>query len=322
MVIYWVNITILILIRSDTMLSREEYIRLSLELNLFFGRIAKEHSIFIESSFTSKNSKLAQEADDFKIQFERLLAETISLANGVVSPDIVISRELVTPYTLNAERVSQFYTGIPINISLTQAESSLQGNADMMPVPMLEQRVFMLNQKAINLTTALAQFKSRILNDVLACKLFTTNYPLLLDHILREAKFYLRTLSRLQNREDIATAKDLIEQEVFWNRIMAEHSKFIRGLLDPTENDLINTANKYGREFDELTREAIKATEQTNLLPEVTIDSLNATKGLRDFKATGTKGLIECKIKAIAYPLLGDHVLREANHYIRILQKS
>ncbi|HEX9059455.1 MAG TPA: DUF2935 domain-containing protein, partial [Clostridia bacterium] len=33
-----------------------------------------------------------------------------------------------------------------------------------------------------------------------------------------------------------------------------------------------------------------------------------------------TKGLINCSIKAIAYPLLGDHVLREANHYIRILR--
>ena len=32
--------------------------------------------------------------------------------------------------------------------------------------------------------------------------------------------------------------------------------QFIRGLLDPTENDLINTANNFGNEFDQLTEEA------------------------------------------------------------------
>lgn len=304
------------------MLSREEYIRLSLELNLFFGRIAKEHSIFLEAGFTSKDSNLAQEADDFKVQFEGLLAETISLANGVISPRTVASREFATPFTLDAERVSQFYTGIQINSRLTQAELGLQGSAVVMPMAALEQRVFHLNQRAMALTTKLADFKAKVLNDVLACKLFTTNYPLLLDHILREARFYLRMLTRLQNREDVMTVKDLLDQEVFWNRIMAEHSKFILGLLDPTEETLINSANNFGKEFDQLTREAIEATTQSMLLPKVTNDSLQATKDLRDFKATGTKGLIECKIKAIAIPLLGDHVLREANHYMRILQQA
>lgn len=301
------------------MLSREEYIRLSLELNLFFARIAKEHSIFLESGFTAKDVRLAQEADSFKVQFEGLLAETISLANGVVSPEVTDSGELITDVTSNAERVSQYYTGIRINLNLTRAEAGIGGSKGFMNVQMLEQRVFMLNQKALALTSALAQFKSRILNNVVSCKLFTTNYALLLDHILREARFYLRMLSKLQNREEILTERDLLEQEVFWNRIMAEHSKFIRGLLDPGEVKLVNTANKYGNEFDELTKKAIEAIDKTTMLPEVTSESLKAAEGLRDFKTTGTKGLIDCSIKAIAYPLLGDHVLREANHYIRIL---
>lgn len=33
--------------------------------------------------------------------------------------------------------------------------------------------------------------------------------------------------------------KDMRETEVFWNQIMMEHAQFIRGLLDPTENDLL-----------------------------------------------------------------------------------
>jgi len=304
------------------MLTGEEYVRLSLELNLFFGRIAKEHSIFMESSFTSKDKRLAEEADHFKIQFEMLLAEAISLANGIINPEVIASGELFTAFTLDAERISQYYTGISINTNLTQAEAGLSGNMGFAICPVIEQRVFMLNQKAIGLANALVQFKTRVLNSVLSCKLFTTNYPLLLDHIIREAQLYLRMLMKLQNREAILTKESLTEQEVFWNKIMAEHSKFIRGLLDPTEVQLISTANNFGNEFDELTMKAIEAHRQALDSVEVTNQSLKATGDLRDFKATGTKGLIDCSIKAIAYPLLGDHVLREANHYIRILKSA
>jgi hypothetical protein len=33
-----------------------------------------------------------------------------------------------------------------------------------------------------------------------------------------------------------------------------------------------------------------------------------------------TQGLLGCKIKSIIIPLLGDHVLRESNHYLRLLK--
>ncbi|AJE13013.1 hypothetical protein T259_3488 [Clostridium botulinum CDC_1436] len=101
---------------------------------------------------------------------------------------------------------------------------------------------------------------------------------------------------------------------------MAEHAKFIRGLLDPTEVKLFNTANDYGKRFDELTIESQNLAESLGLLPNVTQKSLKATVGIRDFKKQGTEGLINCNIKSIAYPLLGDHVVREANHYIRLLK--
>ena len=185
---------------------------------------------------------------------------------------------------------------------------------------LLEERVAMLNQRAMGMTAALIQFKRTILSNVLTCKMFTVSYPLLIDHIMREAKLYLRMVQRLQNREDIDIEREAFEQEFFWNRIMAEHSKFIRGLLDPSEDELINTANDFGNEFDKLTAEAKAAMDMTVPLAKVTDDSLTATQKIRDFKEQGTKGLLSCKIKSIIIPLLGDHVLREASHFLRLLR--
>ncbi|EPY2273599.1 DUF2935 domain-containing protein [Clostridium sporogenes] len=302
------------------MISRREFIRQSLELHLFFGRIMKEHSFFLQVSFTPKDSGLMQQANAFRMEFDRLLADAISLSNGVVSNSVLKSGEVVTPFTLKAEMASAYFTGVNIPIRLTEAEEGLMGDSSTKVNPMLEERVSMLNQRAMGLTRALAQFKTKILSDVICCRIFTVNYPLLIDHILREAKFYFQLVRRLQNREEIDLEKEAYEQETFWNRIMAEHSKFIRGLLDPTEDELIKTANNFGNEFDKLTEEAKEAMDNTMAISKVTDDSLKATIEIKKFKAQGTQGLVECKIRSIIIPLLGDHTLREASHYLRLLK--
>jgi len=300
------------------MLTSNEFAKQSLALHLFFARIMKEHSFFLELGFTPKNYNLTNQADSFRKAFDALLADAIALSNGVVNQEVLQSGEVITPYTLKAEMVSAYYTGVRIQTELTQSEASLAGDG-MTNSSMLEQRVYYLNDNAIKLITSLAQFKTNILSDVLSCKLFTVNYPLLIDHILREANFYLAAVQKLQSREDFNLENEAYLQESFWNRIMAEHSKFIRGLLDPSENELIIAANNFGNEFDQLTAEAKQAMDKTIPLKKVTVDSLNATKQIRDFNTAGTQGLIGCKIKSIIIPLLGDHVLRESNHYLRLL---
>jgi len=297
-----------------------DFVRQSLELHLFFARIMKEHSFFLELGFTPRDNNYTQKADEFRLEFDRLLGEVISLSNGIVSQNVLQSGEVITPYTLKAEMASSYFTGVRIPTELTQEEAGLIG-ADITAVnPAIEERVFLINQRAIALITALIQFKANILNNVLSCKMFTVNYPLLIDHIMREANLYLHLVQRLQNREVIYIEREAMEQELFWNRIMAEHSKFIRGLLDPTEDELINTANNFSNEFDQLTADSKAAMDRTLPLSKVTDDSLEATRAIRDFKAQGTQGLIECEIKSIIVPLLGDHTLREANHYLRLLR--
>jgi Protein of unknown function (DUF2935). len=301
------------------MLSDIQFVRQSLELNLFFARIAKEHSFFIEIAIPWKNSNLIQEADMFKNEFARLLSETLRLADGMLTQDFLSAGEIVTKLTLDSELGSEFYSGYTLNTEITRAELNMGGTGDPNPA-VLVNAVTRLNQQAIAATRDLIDFKSRILNDVLTCRIFTFNYPLLLDHILREARFYLGMLERIQGRTMVDPVADMIQQEIFWNRIMAEHAKFIRGLLDPTEVKLFNTADNYGRQFDDLTARAQMLLNQTANMPALTEETRRATIGIRDFKEQGTEGIIHCKIKSIAHPLLGDHVMREANHYLRLIK--
>lgn len=302
------------------MLSSTEFIRQSLELHLFFARIMKEHSFFLSVGFTHKDSNYIQQANNFKMEFDTLLGDAISLSSGVVSSSVLQSGEVITPYTLKAEMASAYFTGVNIPTNLTKSEAGLMGSDAIIGNPMLEQRVLMLNHRAMELIKGLARFKTMVLSNVLSCTIFTSNYPLLIDHILREAKFYFQLVQRLQHREDINLERDMYEQESFWNRIMAEHSKFIRGLLDPTENELMIAANNFGIEFYKLTKKSKEAMDELIPTSKVTQDSLKATIDIAKFKSAGTQGLVECKIKSIIIPLLADHTLREANHYLRLLK--
>lgn len=300
------------------MISSSDYIKQSLALHLFFGRIMKEHSFFLEVGFVPKDQNLTEQADMYRRAFDRMMNDVVSMSNGVVDQDVLSSGEVVTQYTLQAEQATIYYTGIQLETSITQAEESLSSGGAVHN-PALEQRVHILNENAMALVSGLIQFKTNILNEVLGCRLFTVNYPLLIDHILREAKLYLASIQKLQSRSEVNLVQQAYEQEAFWNRIMAEHAKFIRGLLDPTENDLIIKANDFGNEFDTLTSEALRAMNQTMPLRKITADSLAAAQQIKEFKTAGTEGLINCKIRSIIIPLLGDHVLRESNHFIRLL---
>lgn len=298
------------------MLSKKEYIKISLELNLFFARIMKEHMIFMETGLLIIDSSLILEGDQLKSSFEEILKETVSISQGAIGQNILDSNELVTPFTLNSEIITENNTGICIDKDITMEELNLISNPDFDFSSGLEMQVSNINQRAINLVMEVIKFKEKVLSLLLSCKMFANLYSLLVDHILREAKFYLNSLEDIEKR--MKPKNGIIEQEIFWDTIMKEHAQFIRGLLDPTEIELFNTANDFSKIFDELIKKTEKAKKEDMF--KITEETIKATIGIRDFKATGTEGLIDCTIQAMAYPLLGDHVLREANRYIRILK--
>lgn len=294
----------------------ENFVRMSLETHLFFARIMKEHSFFLEAGFPCADESWIECADRFREEFEDLLSRVVRLANSMVSSAQLQSGELVTEFTLKAEKRTEELSGVPFNTEITCLEEKLCAGFPMENNRELRQMVYWLNERSIHLLNGLIDLKEDILREVTHGKLFTTNYPLLIEHILREAKLYRTTIECLMNNR-IISKKDLVSVEEFWNRIMMEHALFIRGLLDPTEEKLIDMADDFAEDFKKL---LVMAKEQDFRANEVlTKKSLAETLQIRDFKAAGTKGILNCEIASIMLPLLADHVLREANHYIRLL---
>lgn len=302
------------------MISQEEYIRHSLELNLFFLRLIKEHANFAAVSLPPRDLEISRQAIALKNTGERLLSRAITLSQGYISPEISSSGELVTDLTLPLEKSTQFLLGIPIDTTLTTREMSLSPANPPKPGENLKEEVSVLNKEVISATTAGVAFKRKLLKDVLECKAFSFTYPLMMDHIIREEEFFILLLNRLEKNSEMDSIRKLVELELNWNRIMEEHSEFIRGYLDPSEELLIKAADLFAKKFEELVKKTSRLMEEPHLLPALTEEALKKVTELRDFKKQGAEGIAACKIKSVIIPLLSDHVTREANHYIRLLK--
>ena len=295
-------------------MNQNRYVVKSLELHLFFSRIIKEHAFFLQAGFTPAAAAFSERAAFFQKEFKTLLRDSVTLAGSVVGKEVISSGEIVTEFTAWAEKQTECFTGIPIDKEITNQTLCLKPGGIRRDLTQIQGRVRRLNRTALRLLSGLIDLKENILKCVLNCELFTLNYPLLIEHILREAKLYRRYVEILEREGDLSECT-MKENECFWNQIMMEHAQFIRGLLDPCETELFCTADNFAKEYSRLLTSSRNAAQ--NAQPG---NSLAQTVRFRDFKTAAVQGIQQCKIRSVILPLLADHVLREANHYIRVLQ--
>ncbi len=293
------------------MTEREAYTQASLELHLFFLRIMKEHALFLSAGFEPVNGDFSQGSLRFKQQFENLLSRAITLGNKMIRPELLKSCELVTGCTLTAEQQTEKLTGIPINQKLTHLEEAMTASCSVEFPVETSHYVKQLNQQVLILLNGFIRFQETIYEHVLCCRMFTTLYPSMLSHLLQESITYRENLMALDN-ENCCEASCKKADETFWNHIMMEHALTMRGMLDPSENKEIVQSNTFAEIYADL----------LDLGTESKYCSLTETEKFRDFKQATTVGLTECELKSVILPLLSDHILREANHYLRLLREQ
>ncbi len=190
------------------------------------------------------------------------------------------------------------------------------------------QTIRALNTESIRLTQQLIEYKTMLILMMLQCQLGGFNYPLLIDHIRREAIRFVNKLQMLQSGESLDPVTDLIAEEVFWTRIMADHSKFINQLLDPSERQFIEMSEEFSCGFDKLRFQAEDFESFLSINPifvpsliRFNNDVITAISNIRDFKAEARNLISRCELVSLIPELLADHVLREAEHALQILRR-
>lgn len=196
--------------------------------------------------------------------------------------------------------------------------SKFSQNSDIQQVKAFNTEVY---QHAVNIWA----FKRKVLGLTLRCEIISNNYPLLVDHISREAAYFANRLKEL-NQGILAPRPDaIIKENVFFLRIMADHAKFIGHLLDPSERKLVDQAREFSHDFDQLLFQAMDLdsmrpqSETKPILSQFLDQNRVSVKSLRDFKKTARELIEACRIKSNIHPLLADHTFREAERFLEII---
>lgn len=203
---------------------------------------------------------------------------------------------------------------------------AIENRAHQLPVDSDPQVILRFNTEVHTAVSLIWAFKRKVLGLILTCQLpGANNYPLLVDHTSREANYFRNRLEELNAGKLEPLPDAIIDENVFFLRTMADHAKFISHLLDPSERKLIDMANDFSHDFDTLLFQArdidsMRPQSQTApILGQLLDQNRVSVASLRDFKRTARDLINACKIKSIIHPLLADHVFREAERFLHII---
>ena len=109
------------------------------------------------------------------------------------------------------------------------------------------------------------------------------------------------------------TDASLLAEIRFWTRIMREHSMFIREGLPCDRSDLIRRAQEFEERFMAL---EAKVNRATTITPNLLRALREAVSDLIEFKHALLRMMIQCQLRPNLFPLLIDHITREAVHFL------
>jgi hypothetical protein len=183
------------------------------------------------------------------------------------------------------------------------------------------------NMEVYQATSHLWTFKRKVLELILSCKITTNLYPSFVDHMSREAAYVMSRIEQV-NRGMLEPLPDaIINENIFFLRVMSDHSKFIAHMLDPSERLLIADATDVSYQFEQLLFQAVDlesmrpASQTAATLTRFLADSRTAVQTLRELQETMRDLLTACRLRSVIHPLLAEHMLRETNHFLHLLDR-
>ncbi len=297
------------------MLSDERFVQESLITNLFYLRTIEEFCINIGSSFFKNNEDYINQADAYKRECEKLGEKYLSIADGNINEFALNSQILVTDYTLDSEYLTEKLFGIDINTELTKRQLALTPGVDANPKEEMVNQLEEWNLQASSLVSAFIQFCSDIVTKQALGELFSYSYPSIIFYMIEECSLYYRKLDQLINRLD-TNPTTVLDLEFWFNQSMKQQALFIRGLVDPSYEDVYRLAASFVSEYNQLLNDY----QTTALTPEnqqvLTNRSIELLERFQTFLKEVITNVLSAKLYFIVELIFLDNMLTEANYFM------
>lgn len=280
-------------------MTRENYIKRTMEHNVFFARIFKEHCVTVASCIQLNDMRIIQSLDRYKVHFEMLLLSSLEMGLGLIDKKILDSGCMVSQFTYACEQNTQNTCGISINHRISGLETELLAKPPIIAagrLPSVYERALKINFDGIELAQGMTELLGNILKEIKNGKMYSFLYPSVFDCLIMQ-------LTRFQNeKEFLKEDKGLIVFDTDAAKIMQTNAEYIRGMLDPCEMDSITQANHFAGEFSQICREP-------------TIEKFaDVNSQFAQFVEKLLSSVLNKKALSIMLPLTCDNILRQARY--------
>jgi len=303
------------------MISDNVFVQQSLINNLFYLRTLKEYALNIELSFFGNNQELIDTARDFRNNYEKLLERAINLAENVIDPVLLDYQIFVTNYTLDTEELTEKLFGVDINTSLTEKQLAQKSNGNKNVNQETIDSVMQLNKDAFTITENFLDFIKYNLEQIERQELFSYSYPTFYRYMITETALFISELARLISKSGVEPTY-ITGFKISELQSMKRQAQFIKGLADPEQVGVINQANQFVNDFNDL----IENFQNVKLSPEVqkvlNEQSLEIVERFRAFVSTIIERVLASELYFIVEPIFFDNLLTDINYFIYLLKGS
>ena len=300
------------------MLTEEEFLKESLNANLYYLRTLRDFCINIELSFYEDN-KYKEQAMLLAKRSQDLGREIITFTNGKVPLKGVEYQIFYTEYTLRTERLTEKLFNIDLATDITEKQLELNPTDTFEINEGVINTLTAINERTSSIASDFIELAREIVSELTSNNLFSYTYPTMYNFMIITIELYIGELNRLKERlrKDPIIALDT---EYGYNITSYEIVSFLRGLIDPSATTYIEILN------DILNETYPKLLEDYNTLPlspenQVMLRerSLALVRRIRLTISNMLNDLLNANLYFIIEPLAIDMFYRNINYFLYVL---
>lgn len=297
-------------------LTNKDIYEQSIVNHLYFAGTIRSFCTTIGLTFFKNNQNYIDMAIDLGYQATDIINEAINLMNKEIANEVLANDVYITPYTKDLSLLTEKLFDINLVIDVDK-ESAVLKNKNTVNYDDVIDRINKLNSESLKLIDDFKEFVKEIKDKLDNGSLFSYLYPDFFNYMFDEISVYGRDINRIESKNDY-TAFYLREFIYYFNELLRESSKYLRGFLDTSEGELFDKASYFVNAFAALTEKYLKSNNKANL----SIETKKLVVDYKDFIVEIINNLLKKEIYLIIPPITLDNFLTNANVYLFILEYS
>ena len=297
------------------MLTNKDLYEQSLVNHIYFAGTIRSFCTTIGLTFFKNNQNYIDRAIALGYRATDIINESILLMNKELADAVIENDVYITPYTKELDLLTEKLFDISLIIGVDKDIEILKNKSNVNYDEVID-RVNKLNSASLELTNDFKEFVRMIKIKLDSGDLFSYLYIDFFNYMFDEISVYGRDIKRIESKNDY-TNFYLREFTYYFNELLRESAKYIRGFLDTSEQELFDKASYFVNAFASLTEKYLK--DKDNLV-NLSVETERLVTEYKNYVSDIIKKLLESKVYLITPPVTLDNFLTNINVYLFILK--